>query len=112
MTLIDYCERITNAFPVFSYGEDCIDKIPFDRWDLYLYDYLWTGVFEFLKEFPELGPHEYERRIITDYQMSHIRQKITRAKSEFDCVCEIEQMLTTEPYRSMVQKLASERMTA
>jgi hypothetical protein len=86
-----YRERIENEFPAFSSDEGYIETFSFDhegmerRW--MIFDLLSKNVWEFLKEFPELGP--CERWIICDEQMSKLRAEITRIQTKFDCYCEL-----------------------
>ncbi len=95
LTLTEVLRSIDSAFPIFSFGEGYIDEalnFPFHqegmqrRWDWY--DRLSKNVMEFLgQRYPELGQRGCS--IVCDLQMRRIREKITRAESEFCCYREI-----------------------
>jgi hypothetical protein len=96
MTLPDYVGKINNAISMLSdsYAAHLwatVDGLSFDAEEI-LQPWFWYSNFcrEVMKcseGFPELEPHE--RRLICDFVMYPIRERIERAEAEFRCYNEI-----------------------
>jgi len=96
MTLLDYVAKINNAIPMLSdsYAAHLwatVDGLSFHAEEIrqpwFWYDDFYREVMKCSEMFPEVKPHE--RRIICDFVMHPIRERIERAEAEFRCYNEI-----------------------
>lgn len=90
MTLPDYVIKINNAIPM-AHLWATVDGLSFDaeeirqRW--FRYNDFYREVMKCSEGFSELEPHE--RRIICDFVMYPIRERIERTEAAFRCYNEM-----------------------
>jgi hypothetical protein len=96
MALLDYVVKINNAIPMLSESYAAhlwatVDGLSFDAEEILQpwswYNDFYREVMKCSEGFPELEPHE--RRIICDFVMYPIRERIERAEAKFRCYNEM-----------------------